>query len=223
MLLSLTGIAVWWPGPGLWRKRLGIQRGTSWKRTMWDLHNAAGFWVCAGLAFFAATGMMFAWPEAAKKLAGVREWKKQEWRLTHSSGRQPASVAELAAAAERAIPGGRDPSRRAIDAQEPGQRPRPLERGREAGALLDLQADGHALRGPDVPRNPVRGPMEEGGLPLENIRGPDDREPAFDPTFREDQPVRLGQLARSKPQDLGRVGGVNGEHVMVGREEERQA
>ncbi|MEJ5369293.1 MAG: TonB-dependent receptor [Bryobacteraceae bacterium] len=107
LLLSLTGIAVWWPGPGLWRKRLGIQRGTSWKRTMWDLHNAAGFWVCAGLAFFAATGMMFAWPEAAKKLAGVREWKKQEWRLTHSSGRQPASVAELAAAAERAIPGGR--------------------------------------------------------------------------------------------------------------------
>ncbi len=107
LLLSVTGLAVWWPGPARWRKRLGIQRGTSWKRTVWDLHNSAGFRVSAGLAFFAMTGMIFAWPEAAMELAGVQEGKKPEWRLAHSSGRQRASVAELAAAAESAAPGGR--------------------------------------------------------------------------------------------------------------------
>jgi uncharacterized iron-regulated membrane protein/outer membrane receptor for ferrienterochelin and colicin len=68
--LCLTGLAIWWPGPKLWKKRLSVQRGTGWKRFNWDLHNAAGFWVSAALAFFAFTGAYFAFPETYK--AGIR-------------------------------------------------------------------------------------------------------------------------------------------------------
>jgi outer membrane receptor protein involved in Fe transport len=107
LLLSATGLVIWWPGPMLWKKRTGVSKGTGWKRTVWDLHSAAGFWSCAGLAFFAVTGMMFAWPEEARRLAGVQERKKPEWKPAGRTGQERASVAELAAAAERAVPGSR--------------------------------------------------------------------------------------------------------------------
>lgn len=107
LTLAATGIVIWWPGPALWRKRLGVQKGAGWKRANWDLHNAGGFWTCAGLAFFAVTGMIFAWPETARRLAGVAEKPKPEWRLATvgDSGRAPAAL--LASAAEGAVPGGR--------------------------------------------------------------------------------------------------------------------
>ena len=108
LLLALTGLAVWWPGKALWRKRLGVQGGTGWKRLNWDLHSAGGFWTCSGLVFFAVTGMIFAWPDTARRLAGIqKEAPKPQWRLELPQGAAMAPVARLAAAAESAIDGGR--------------------------------------------------------------------------------------------------------------------
>jgi len=69
LLLSATGLVIWWPGPVLWRKRIGVSKGTGWKRTVWDLHSAAGFWSCAGLApgLLFLTGFLMWWSRVAAK------------------------------------------------------------------------------------------------------------------------------------------------------------
>jgi len=107
LVMAITGIVLWWPGPRLWKKRLGVQSGTGWKRMNWDLHNAIGFWACAGLLFFAATGVVLAWPELVKGLAGAPGPGQPKWKGTRNQGGNVAPVAQLAAAAEAAIPGGR--------------------------------------------------------------------------------------------------------------------
>lgn len=131
LVLCLTGLAVWWPGPKLWKKRLAVARGTGWKRTAWDLHSAAGFWTCAALGFFAFTGILFAWPDAVKRAFGVRPEAKMGWKLEASAG-APAPMAELARAAERAVAGGRV-----------AQIKLPVRAGEPAEARVKTPFDGH--------------------------------------------------------------------------------
>ncbi|MGQ9918374.1 MAG: TonB-dependent receptor domain-containing protein [Bryobacteraceae bacterium] len=133
LLLAMTGLVVWWPGKALWRKRLGVQRGTGWKRLNWDLHSAGGFWTCAGLTFFAITGMIFAWPETARRLAGVqKEAPKRHCEVELPQGAAMAPVARLAAAAESAVAGGR-----ISQIKFPGQR------GAAVEARVKTPLDGH--------------------------------------------------------------------------------
>ena len=66
LLLCLSGLVLWWPGPGLWRQRLGVKTAAGWKRVNWDLHNAAGFWIAGVLAVQSLTGAAFAYPQFFK-------------------------------------------------------------------------------------------------------------------------------------------------------------
>lgn len=61
-LLCITGIVIWWPGRGKWRRALTIDRSAGWKRQVFDLHNATGFWLLIPVALFAVTGSYFTWP-----------------------------------------------------------------------------------------------------------------------------------------------------------------
>ena len=62
-LLCLTGMVIWWPGSGSWRRGLVVKRGTSWKRFNFDLHSMIGFWTFALLFMWAVTSIYFAFPE----------------------------------------------------------------------------------------------------------------------------------------------------------------
>lgn len=62
-LLCLTGMAIWWPGSGSWRRGLIVKRGTSWKRFNFDLHGMIGFWAFALLLMWAVTSIYFAFPD----------------------------------------------------------------------------------------------------------------------------------------------------------------
>jgi uncharacterized iron-regulated membrane protein len=61
-LLCITGIVIWWPGRGKWRRAVTIDSRAGWKRQVFDLHNATGFWLLIPVALFAVTGSYFTWP-----------------------------------------------------------------------------------------------------------------------------------------------------------------
>lgn len=62
-VLCLTGIVVWWPGLGAWRRALTIQAGVGWRRFIFDLHSAIGFWTFAVLLMWGLTGGYFVFPQ----------------------------------------------------------------------------------------------------------------------------------------------------------------
>jgi uncharacterized iron-regulated membrane protein len=61
--LCLTGIVVWWRGFGNWRGALTIQANVGWKRFIFDLHGALGFWTFAVLLMWGLTGGYFVFPQ----------------------------------------------------------------------------------------------------------------------------------------------------------------
>ncbi len=62
LLLSLTGMVIWWPGMKRWRRSTVVDFRRKWKRVNWDLHSATGFWTLAILMLWAITGAYFTWP-----------------------------------------------------------------------------------------------------------------------------------------------------------------
>jgi uncharacterized iron-regulated membrane protein len=62
LAMALTGLVIWWPGVGSWRRSLVVDFSRNWKRINWDLHSAIGFWTSAMIVMWAATGVNFAFP-----------------------------------------------------------------------------------------------------------------------------------------------------------------
>jgi uncharacterized iron-regulated membrane protein/outer membrane receptor protein involved in Fe transport len=105
--LCATGIVIWWPGPRLWKKRVVVKTGASWKRLNWDLHNAGGFWLAAALAFFSFTGFLYAFPAAKGALRWIArsQERPKKPRLAAAQGRM-ADLAAVRANAQAAVPDG---------------------------------------------------------------------------------------------------------------------
>ncbi|MGP0076242.1 MAG: PepSY-associated TM helix domain-containing protein [Bryobacteraceae bacterium] len=61
--LCLTGMIVWWPGIANWRRALTIRAKVGWKRFIFDLHSAVGFWTFAVLLMWGLTGGYFVFPQ----------------------------------------------------------------------------------------------------------------------------------------------------------------
>jgi uncharacterized iron-regulated membrane protein len=65
LLLSLSGIYLWWP------RTAGFRRGLRWRRapnTPSNLHHLFGFWIAIPLAIVSATGVYLGFPQQARGL-----------------------------------------------------------------------------------------------------------------------------------------------------------
>jgi uncharacterized iron-regulated membrane protein len=65
LLLSLTGIWIWWPRNG------GFLKGLRWTRSprfTFNLHNMLGFWISLPLAAVSLTGIYLSFPQTARDL-----------------------------------------------------------------------------------------------------------------------------------------------------------
>ena len=62
--LAATGAVIWWPGAQKWRRSLIVHRRVGWKRFIWDLHSAVGFWTLAFVVLFAVSGAYLCFPSA---------------------------------------------------------------------------------------------------------------------------------------------------------------
>jgi len=69
IVLALTGIVVWWPGVGTWRRSLTLPRGVAWRRVIWHLHGMIGFWSLGFVLLFALSGAYLCSPDLFQSLA----------------------------------------------------------------------------------------------------------------------------------------------------------
>ncbi|MBL8555489.1 MAG: PepSY domain-containing protein [Phenylobacterium sp.] len=64
----VTGLWLWWPRHGGFRKGLRWHRGAS---TLFNLHHLIGFWVCAPLAVLSLTGVYISFPQTSRAVFGL--------------------------------------------------------------------------------------------------------------------------------------------------------
>lgn len=69
-LMCLTGLVIWWPGLGNWRRSLSIRWGANWKRFNWDLHSAVGIWMFLFVFMWGVTGVLLVFPRPYQDLVG---------------------------------------------------------------------------------------------------------------------------------------------------------
>jgi uncharacterized iron-regulated membrane protein len=69
VVLSCTGIVVWWPGTRTWRKSLTIHSNVGWRGSMWNLHSVIGFWSLGFIVLFGISGAYLGNPEIFQGLA----------------------------------------------------------------------------------------------------------------------------------------------------------
>ena len=61
LLLTFTGLVLWWPGIRTWARGLGVGFRHNWRRINYDAHNAIGFWTLFIVSWWALSGICFAW------------------------------------------------------------------------------------------------------------------------------------------------------------------
>jgi uncharacterized iron-regulated membrane protein len=89
LVLSLTGLYLWWPRHNQWARAFAWRRKPS---TSSNLHHMTGFWICFPLAFLSLTGMYLAWPQQGRALlSSVAETTPQQ------RGRTPVTPERSAA------------------------------------------------------------------------------------------------------------------------------
>jgi uncharacterized iron-regulated membrane protein len=62
LVLSLTGMVLWWPGIRTWRRGLTIQPASNWKLFNWELHNVVGLWMLPIVFMFGLVGVYAGFP-----------------------------------------------------------------------------------------------------------------------------------------------------------------
>ena len=108
MLLCLTGMVIWWPSRSNWRSWLRLSGRRSWWRVPWDLHHAFGFAALPLLLVIALTGTYFTWsPFYIRAVSAVFPRFVEPKLPPVPLNQRPTTLADLASAAQRALPGPR--------------------------------------------------------------------------------------------------------------------
>ena len=109
ILLSVTGLVVWWPGIKSWTRALKVDFNRKWRRVNFDLHRAAGFWTLAIVSVWAVSGVYFAWPgqtiELVKRFSPVITARPPAVRVQPQTGDSAASLHDMIAQAYVTDPG----------------------------------------------------------------------------------------------------------------------
>lgn len=68
MILSTSGLVVWWPGRPRWRHGFSLLRGARWQRQNYDWHKLTGFYSSGAVLVVALTGTYFSFPGIYKSV-----------------------------------------------------------------------------------------------------------------------------------------------------------
>jgi len=107
LILSLTGLYLWWPRRGQWSRAFVWRRAPA---TSSNLHYMAGFWICFPLALISFTGIYLAWPQQGRSvLSSMAEMTPQPARGAGPGGgplnpnpvRSPSEIFSIATALGR--------------------------------------------------------------------------------------------------------------------------
>ena len=64
LVLGCTGLYLWWPRPGQWRRAFGVRRNAKGLRLHRELHGAVGIWTLVLFMLVNFTGVYIAFPQA---------------------------------------------------------------------------------------------------------------------------------------------------------------
>jgi len=67
VVMSITGLVIWWPGAKEIKSGFMVKWNTSWKRVNWELHKVTGILSLIFLILIGITGVYFAFPEPFEK------------------------------------------------------------------------------------------------------------------------------------------------------------
>lgn len=102
LILSLTGLYLWWPRHGQWSRAFVWRRSPA---TSSNLHYMTGFWICFPLALISLTGIYLAWPQQGRSvlssMAPMTERQRgggPRGQVTANPVRSPAEIYATAAA-----------------------------------------------------------------------------------------------------------------------------
>jgi uncharacterized iron-regulated membrane protein len=70
LLLSATGLVIWWPGRRAWNRGFALRFGAGWRRLNLDLHRVTGITTMAFLLVWGSSAIYFVWPNQALGLVG---------------------------------------------------------------------------------------------------------------------------------------------------------
>ena len=71
LLMSITGLCIWWPGRKAWWRALTIDTRRGGRRLFFEIHRAVGIWSVALILMWPVTGMYFAFPSSARAMIGA--------------------------------------------------------------------------------------------------------------------------------------------------------
>jgi uncharacterized iron-regulated membrane protein len=71
LVVSVTGLLLWWRGRKYWRLGLEYRFHASWKRQAWDLHNLGGFLFFLPLLILALTGIYYSYESGYARIAAT--------------------------------------------------------------------------------------------------------------------------------------------------------
>jgi uncharacterized iron-regulated membrane protein len=69
LVLTGTGLSIWWPGIKTWGRSLTLRRGVGWKSLNWHLHSMIGFWSVGFMLVFGLSGAYLVFPDSFQDLA----------------------------------------------------------------------------------------------------------------------------------------------------------
>jgi uncharacterized iron-regulated membrane protein len=148
LILSLTGLWLWWPRNGVFRA------GLRWRRagdaTISNLHYLLGFWIALPLALVSFTGIYLSFPQTARStMSAIAPMNPQAGRpITAQLARETQLTPDAALdAARNAKPGWRPSalflatlqSERGERSERPAQRGERTDRGERAAATWRVQ------------------------------------------------------------------------------------
>lgn len=111
LLLTATGLFLWWPGIKIWARGLRIGLGHGWRRINFDAHSAIGFWTLVIVFWWAFSGVYFAWyrpvTSAIDWLSPLRGMRSPDAPKLPPPGLQRASLEQVLEAVHAASPEGR--------------------------------------------------------------------------------------------------------------------
>jgi uncharacterized iron-regulated membrane protein len=107
LILTLSGIVLWWPGIRRWATGFLVDFRRGWKRMNFDLHNAVGFYTLLFVAMWSVSGINFIFPKQVAAVVDVFSPSEagRSPEIKVQSKIRNASISAVLAEARRALPG----------------------------------------------------------------------------------------------------------------------
>lgn len=109
VLISLTGLVLWWPGIRTWKRAFLVNLQAGWKRINFDLHSAVGLYTSTLVLMWAVSAVYFVFPKQTEAVvasfSSIDAIKEPEFQTEKPQKGRHADIRALLQTARQAAPG----------------------------------------------------------------------------------------------------------------------